>query len=144
MIKKFNQYNESLKDRMIPKSEDELKDSLGDQYDSYKKVYQIFKDDYEGKLFLKTGMGVKSKSYWVVYDIFNHPGHNDWEEGHIGLKVRNIVTGVGDYVYLHHFDDQYYHIDDLENEIKNLEKTKYYLEKTIKTIKKLKEYDKEI
>jgi len=49
MIKKFNQYNESLRDKMIPKSEEEINNSYGYiqelVFDSYDDMEQLINDE---------------------------------------------------------------------------------------------------
>jgi len=79
MIKNFQQYNESLRDQMKPKSEEEIKLA----YDNLQK-YTTKVSDYSRELDL-------TRVFWEISDIFNEPLNNlyyiDDDSRHIDIFI---------------------------------------------------------
>jgi len=88
-VKKFNQYNESLRDEMKPKSEDDVKNAINDTINDYESKfdsnYEFTPDDVE-------------KMTTMIYSFIEN---NDYKEE---IK-RNVINLL--------FDANYMDIDDV-------------------------------
>jgi len=78
-MKNYNQYNESLRDKMTPVSEEQIKMKMGDEkypiYKAYNDMMNSLSSDFEIRepfdmnTFHIRGYGVKVRFWWVYFTI---------------------------------------------------------------------------
>lgn len=94
MIKKFNQYNESIRDKMTPKSEEDIRRTFKEKYDAeYYDFEETVEKLKENGVLVKT---VYTKSHMITIKMYSITRDNGYGQG---WGMGDVVSKkIGEYI----------------------------------------------